>query len=256
MAKKDTPTEGLPPPGHERQEELKRRKDRLVAEGEQLMAELEKEAVDPAKLDPSKIDREVRQALNAHDEVWVSNADPNYRYAWIYRDPHGRFGGRFVHTMKAVGGGGYWEVVSGNMKEAREHIAPTGERWVADCLLMRCRVDKLAKLKLEDRERRYARQGNVASAFFDEAARQGVRAFDQDSMPAHIQARMESQSVGRQPSRPRGNPAGRLPGPMIPSARVMQHNAAYKLAQDKLVQQIRAGTIEGLTPEQAARGGK
>jgi hypothetical protein len=247
--KQHDPTDGLPEAGHSRREELKRRADKLMAEAELLMSEYEREPIDPAKLDPANIENEIRQAMNIHSEVWVSNANPNYRYAWIYRDPYNKYGGRFVHQMTAQG----WERVVGDMQEAREHgRTSTGERWVADCLLLRCRLDRYAALKLADRETRARRHDGITSQFFETAARRGVKVFDQNTMPEHIRGYMENMAGERQASRPLAHPA-RGRGMVVPPSRVLRAQAAQRLAMDKLAHQVRQGTVPGLKPEDTVR---
>lgn len=241
------PTDGLAEPGYQRREELRQRADGLMVEAERLMNEYERESIDPSKLDPAKVDREVRQAVNDSGEVFVSNANPNYRYVWIYRDPQNRFGGRFAHAAKAVG----FEVVSGDLPEASEHRAVTGERWVADCLLMRIRLDHYAKLQLRDREKRLRQQMGVSAGFFDAAERSGIRAFDHTNMPerymGHMAGLADMRNVGR-PQRGRG-PQRRT---TIPPARVQQANAVRQLTADKLTHQIKTGTVSGLDPQRVA----
>ena len=219
-----------------------------MLEAEQLMALYEVEGIDPERLDSKKIPREVRAAMGLNDEVYVSNSDRNFAYSWIFRDPYNRFGGRFVRAMQAIG----WEVVAGDMKEAAEHKAVTGERWVSDCLLMRCRLDRYAMIQLMDREKRLAVQDGITSAFFENAARRGVRVFDEKTMPDHIRGAIESQAGARTASRPTARPVARR-GLTVPPSRVLRAQAAHKLAMDKLAMQIRQGTVEGLSVEDTVR---
>jgi hypothetical protein len=163
--------EALPDAGHARREELKRRMAALEAEAAKLEAELEAQGIDPAKLSADAVEREVREATSDAGEVRVSNAQPGFAYTWIYRDPFSRFGGRQVYAMQALG----WERVAGNMPEAVEHKSVTGERWVADCLLMRCPIERFMALQLLDRKKRLAQQEGISAALFERAARAGVR---------------------------------------------------------------------------------
>lgn len=163
--------EALPDAGHARREELKRRMASLQVEADKLEAEFESQGIDPAKLSAEAVEREVRQATSDAGEVRVSNAQPGYAYSWIYRDPFNRFGGRQVYSMQALG----WERVSGNMPEAVEHKSVTGERWVADCLLMRCTLERFMALQLIDRKRRLAQQEGISGDLFERAARAGIR---------------------------------------------------------------------------------
>jgi len=226
----------LPPPGHERREELKRRADSLMAELETVMNQLQLGGIDASKLDVDKIPREVMAAMDyANHEVYVQDKDPNFIYAWIYRDPYNKFGGREVHRLQSRG----WEVVSDPLKEAWNYRSTTGERWVADCLLMRCRLDIYAQLQVQDRELRLRQQGAVTTSFFDIAERRGVRAFDEKTMPDYMRKQMESEASFRQQQRQRRRTA-------IPTTQSMTRAAAQQLAMDKLAQQIKSGTVAGL----------
>jgi hypothetical protein len=231
----------LPPAGDAQREELKKRAAALMAEAELIMGQLGVGAIDPAKLDSDTFEREVMAAMDfASGEVFVSNADPNYRYAWIYRDPRNQWGGRAVRQLQAIG----WQVVSGSMKEAEEHKAVTGERWVSDCLLMRCRVDRYAQLQVADREKRLRQADTVAASFFNAADKRGVRVFDQNTMPGHIRSQIESQAIARRPEKRRV---------VVPTAQAMTATAAQQLAKDRLNLAIKQGTVPGLTVNDAVR---
>lgn len=248
MSQDETLTDGLPEAGFARREELRRRAEALMLQADELMKLYEIEGIDAEKLDPNKIPREVRAAIGLNDEVYVSNADRNYAYSWIFRDPYNRFGGRFVRAMQALG----WEVVAGDLKEACEHKSVTGERWVSDCLLMRCRLDRYAAIQLHDREKRLAQQDGITSQFFENAARRGVRVFDEKTMPDHIRGAIESAAGARTASRPQARPV-RRGGLTVPPSRVLRAQAAQKLAMDRLAMQIRQGTVEGLRVEDTVR---
>lgn len=239
-------TEPLAEPGHQRREQLKARQDALMAEIETISAQLESEGVDPAKLDKTKIPREVMAAMDfANAEVYVSNANDNYRYAWIYRDPASRYGNRAVRSMQVIG----YEVVIGDMPEAKEHAhGPARERFVSDCILMRIRKENYEKWQLRDRLRRAQIENGVTAGFFDMAAKRGVRVFDQNTMPDHIRGYMESNAVSR---RPTGK--GLRTEVNIPSAQTLRVQAARQLAMDKLSAQIKAGTVEGLDVKDTTR---
>lgn len=117
-------------------------------------AKVEQESISEAKLKAVAEDREIRNVLELTG-LEVSNADPDYHYAWVYRDPFNRFGGRMVFEMKALG----WEVVSGDMKEAREHrVGTAGERWIGDVLLMRIPKTRFELLVAWDTEKRRRQQ--------------------------------------------------------------------------------------------------
>lgn len=144
---------------------------RLINEANELLADAQPETADPKNL---HVENEVRQALNEFNEVYVSNADESYKYSWVFRDPHNEFGGRFVRRLQAIG----WEVVSGTSKEAIEHKHVDGTRVVADCVLMRIRLDRYVVLQKRDRLLREAQQAGIYSDVYDLADRAGVRVWE------------------------------------------------------------------------------
>jgi len=160
--------------GDKRREELKKRHDELMEEAEKLASELGLFGVPADAFSSDKVDREVRRAVNDTGEVYVSNADVNYKYGWIYGDPQKRFGNRWVNAMKVLG----WEVVGGPMPEAAEHKDAAGHRWVADCILMRTRLDNYLKLQQRDREKRRARQEGIKANLEAMGDKYGVKVTD------------------------------------------------------------------------------
>jgi hypothetical protein len=160
----------LPESGANRQKELALKAERLIAAAEELLAKID---ITPASTDALEIDREVRAALNEMNEVYVSNAQSDYTYAWIYRDPHNDFGGRYVRRMQALG----WERVLGDDPEAKEHKHVEG-RVVADTLLMRIRLDRKLLLDKRDRLLREAQQAGITARVYDLAERAGTRMLD------------------------------------------------------------------------------
>lgn len=162
----------LSAPGDARREELKKRQEALMAEAEKIAEEL---GLFGASEDAfTHVDREVRQSVNDSGEVYVSNADKNYKYAWIYGDPQRKFGNRWVNGMKVLG----WEVVSGPLREAWEHRDPAGHRWVADCILMRTRLDNYLKLQQRDREKRRSIQEGIKGELEAIGDKYGVQVTD------------------------------------------------------------------------------
>jgi len=175
-------------PGDQRRDALKRRLDELQEEAEKISSELNIFKVDPSVMDPKKIPREVRRAINDNGEVWVSEADPNYRYAWIYRDPRWQWGGKWVSAAKVQG----WEVVSGEMKEAKEHACGAAkERIISDCILMRIRLDHFLQLQERDRKKRRQRHESITSDLENLAAKHGVKV--EHEIPSGVSDQMESQ---------------------------------------------------------------
>lgn len=149
----------LPPAGDTRRDELKKRADDLAVEADKLMAEAGARGVEALSLSPDKLkeiaeDREIRQVTELCG-MEVSKSDPEYHYAWVYRDPFNSLGGRMVTEMKFLG----FELVSGDMREAREHKnGPAGERWIGDVVLMRInktRFELIQKLDAKKRAERH-----------------------------------------------------------------------------------------------------
>jgi hypothetical protein len=215
-----TPAENaLPAAGHARREELKRRLESLQKEIESL-DDGDRGTIDPSKLE---IDREVAVHFTGPDaELYISNADRNFKYTWVYRDPYNKFGGRFVRSYQVDG----WQIVTGSdMREAWEHRSVTGERWVADCLLMRMRVDKHAEMHIKRLQRRVALEHGVTSQLEELAARSGVKVHTHyDDMPGHLQSAVESASSGH----------------------MQRRQFARQMASTQMDKAIRAGKIPGV----------
>lgn len=166
------------PGGHESRERLARRAEELISKAQEILASMDVYGADPNGVE---IENEVRAALDEMNEVYVSNKRDEYTYAWVYRDPHNEMGGRYVRRMQALG----WEVVSADDPEAREHKFVDGTRVVADCLLMKLRVDRAILLEKRDRILREAQQAGIASRIYDLAARAGTRVYDK--LPGFMQ---------------------------------------------------------------------
>jgi hypothetical protein len=205
------PEPDLPPAGDERREVLKRRMDSLQEELETIAKELEVEGINPKTFQP---DREAMQTMGMDGELEISHANANYQYVWVWRDPYNRLAGRVVFAYKREG----WEVVSGDMPEARDRMAVTGERWAVDCLLMRMPKGRYEQIKAQERRRRLARETGVEQGLLEQAERHGAKVFDLTTMPAY--ATMDRSAVRGQMAR--------------------------KMALDRLGAHIRAGTIPGM----------
>lgn len=169
-------------------EELSRKAERLIQAAQKLLDQIEVETADPNQL---QADREIRQALDEFNEVYVSNQQGEYAYAWIYRDPSNQLGGRYVRQMQALG----WEVVRAEMPEAKEHTFVDSTRVVADCLLMRIRLDRKLLLDKRDALLREAQQVGIVSRIQDLAERAGTRVYDK--LPGFVEEAMSSQAQAR-----------------------------------------------------------
>ena len=145
----------LPPAGHSRDEELRRRADALDEAIEIEAANTEVESMNPKAFEPIN---EIQQAFNDQtNELEVSNPDPAYVYCWVNAGQHGIF-----IKMKTAQ---RWEVVQGDDPEAIEHrglMADTTRR-VGDCILMRIRKDFYRIIKKRQEEASLARLGATSA---------------------------------------------------------------------------------------------
>lgn len=123
------PVAPLPPPGHERNEELKRRTDNLqqYAESDKVP---EAYSFDPSTFD---VDRELRNMLE-RNILEVTSPSPGFKYGWFFVGTD-KVPGEI--TFKQVDG---WEVVQGDMPECKHLLkygSPDTTRRFGDTLLMR-----------------------------------------------------------------------------------------------------------------------
>lgn len=142
----------LPPPGHARREEVRRREERLAARVQELASKLEGGESVGNLAEALGIEREIVQKFDADGVIRVSNARPDYVYAWISYDYPSHAKGAAVRRMLTRRG---WEVVNEwsctpeckrgrtatcghNMPEAPDLRQPDGTRKVGDTILMRC----------------------------------------------------------------------------------------------------------------------
>lgn len=140
------------PAGDERREAERIAADTLAEAAETQMPE--GGAIDPRKF---RVENELAQHFN---DLEVSEAQPEYEYCWVQAG----FAGRFIKaklservrmngTMESV-----WEVVQGDMPEARElkgMMADTTRR-LGDVILMRARKDRFLRVKQLREARRQA----------------------------------------------------------------------------------------------------
>lgn len=178
-------------PGVQRVEAAVKRAEELIRQSQEILDEIGVQGADASAL---QIEREVRQALNEFNEVYVSHAQSEFAYAWIYRDPGNQFGGRYVRKMQALG----WEVVQGDNPEAQEHRFVDGTRVVSDCVLMRIRIDRKMMLDKRDRLLREAQQEGIVSRVHELAERAGTRVYDK--LPGFVEEALSSQADQRRAS--------------------------------------------------------
>lgn len=131
----------LPPAGFQRREELAKRRETL----EELAAQEDPQAyrVDPKAVE---IDNEIADPISK-GLLDVTKKDEAYDYCWVnFVSQHG-----YAVTFKQSYG---WEVVSGDMPEAKERKDELGRRRIGDTILMRIKKDVHLRQQLKERERR------------------------------------------------------------------------------------------------------
>jgi len=219
----------LPPPGDERREVLRKRYDALQQEAAELAAELEQEKIPEKAFEP---DHNVRSEAYANKdgnipddaELKITNKQPGYKYAWIHRDRFGNTGDVQTNMMLRLG----WEVVTGDMPEARERMAATGERHLIDCRLMRIRTEVDEENQQKNRIYRQWRETGVSQELLEQAAKHGNNIYDLENAPPAVRqvmtARLSSRGVNSS----------------------VNQMAAKQLAMRALDRHIRAGTLPGL----------
>lgn len=151
----------LPPAGHARDEELKKRTDRLEMK-------IEQEAPEVYPMPEIEEDREILHALYEHDMLEVSEPEPGFTYCWAYYG----LNGQMVWMKKSLG----WEVVKGkHFREAREHMDSDGTRTIGDVLLMRIPTQRYKAIIKQQRERRQSQQLGVSAEVIAYARKHGLK---------------------------------------------------------------------------------
>lgn len=198
-------TPDLPPAGHERDELLKVREDALQEQAEIRAAQGEREAIDPAKV---RVESELAQYF---DELDVAGRDPAFAYCWVPTHTYGRF----VQQKLYKG----WEMVQGEMPEARALKHTDTTRKLGDVVLMR--IPKARKELLDKREefKRFQQEEGVSAQLAELAEQHDTQIIQGGDLdPGHLR-RMQAQSHARN----RAGRAvdkwirqGRMPGMVMP----------------------------------------
>jgi len=181
---------GLPPAGHQRDEELKRRADILAEEGEKRAKVEGVEAIDPNSLTLES------ELVSQMDELSVTNRQPGYEYCWVNFDSPSHARGLMVKNKLREKG---WEIVCGDMPEAIEVKDVAGNRRVGDVILMRIPKPLYdAHLRLE-RERAARMSGSSHSTLQELGEKyrgRGVIVHTPDNMDPNLLKTMESRARG------------------------------------------------------------
>ncbi len=176
------------PPGHARDEEKRERIDILEEKIEKLMAQLDINAIDGAKMKAVMDDREVANHLQ-EGHLFVTNPDPAYMYKWA---DFAHASGTMCWQAKAVG----WIQVGGDDTECHEHRKEDGSRRVGDVMLFKMRKDLHFLMRQEEEKQRNLRQYGVEATLEDMADRNpGIKFYSTAQgtpLPSAAQARMKN----------------------------------------------------------------
>lgn len=234
----------LPPAGDARRDEMKRRLDQLNADRAQFEADFAGEigAIDPAKLDPKNVDREIAVHFDPSSKMLeVTDARPDRVYFWEQADPGGRFGNVWVLSRKATG----WKVIDSKDREARDKMAVDGTRRVGDAILMWIERERYEQLMIADRRRRIARKEGLSVELLERAERAGVQIHDltNPQTPRARELFARAQAAAGDAARATMVSTMRQAG-RGGATRAMASEIANRRVEDAL----RAGTIPGLQP--------
>lgn len=150
------------PAGHARDEQIKINADLNAQRIEQ--AAQTSGAINPAAFAP---DREI---LAHTDGLEVSNQQPGFVYAWkLFDNPKSNVG-YWVNQAKIQG----WQVVCGDMPEAKEHEIAGGMRKIGDCVLMRIPADRHAAIMRHEEQLAADRANAVHSNLMELGKARGV----------------------------------------------------------------------------------
>lgn len=203
-------TSPLPPSGDERRDVLRQRDDDLAEAAESL-----NDDVGAVRADALEIDNEIAQYS---DLLAVSNQDAAYMYCWVnFQSQHG-----IAVQYKLAEG---WEVVQGDMSEARERRGVGGDtsRRLGDVLLMRIRKDRHFALRQRAKRAAEAREGSIGAGMRDLGERYASRGLivhaDDTAMNPKLLQTLHTRSLARSTATRMVDEAvrqGRMPGVPAP----------------------------------------
>ena len=168
----------LPPAGHERDEELRRRTDQLELQGEEQFANVTSISTD-ALTEDHDAQVAIRAAGIVRDEPLrdgneVEDAEPGYVYCWAREDKPGeQVRWKLAKKVRMPDGSmaPLWEVVQGDMPEAKSVRDVRGYRKSVDCILLRARADRYRQYQIEMAELNHLRMHGTSEGFEDLARR-------------------------------------------------------------------------------------
>lgn len=201
----------LPPAGHARTDELKRRTDKLEELAEKQYAGVE--SIDPSKLEP---DREIQYSIsNNYLEIGVNH--PFLKTKWVNCvNQHSTM----VWQEKAKG----WKVSTiHEFPEAAPLVREDNTIRVGDVLLMHIRIDEHLKLEQREEQKRFRQQ-------------LGIEAELHDIVGKHSNAfTVHSENTGGIPDSITSRMGGDL-----------RRSASHQIAARTLGERLKRGTIPGV----------
>lgn len=199
-----------------------RRANAMARSKDELDEQMDGKELATRALKDIKIDGEIVSTFNSGE---VSNADPAFHYKWArYVKPYGGVAPvdyDLALTIRTSSHGVLkcWEKVNGSMVEAIEHRDETGCRKVGDVMLIRCRKDVYAAIRVWEDQKVKDRNASSANSLQSIGDRTGV--------PVRVTA------VDRD-----------IDDPVM--QRALKHAAAKEIANRQLDDQLRHGRVRGM----------
>lgn len=213
----------LPPAGHERREVLKRRDDAL-----QRAIEANAAKIIMGKLDANmlELDNDISSRISYMN---VTNADPNYKYAWISKNNYGTH----IRRLELLG----WRKVQGDDPECLELKGSEGSRagtgtpdttrQNGDVILMKIPLDRYIAIQAREHARTIQLHQSSASELLSLADR--YRKF------VKLRTVEGAENMGEN-----------FEGPPIQPRQFSANPYARRAALEKLDQHLRAGNVPGM----------
>lgn len=180
---------GLPPAGHTRDEELKKRTDALEEKAESQFVDRGAIPHDSSVLDPSQ-NREIQSHIRkSHLEVGIDH--PYLKVKWVNWK---NLEGTKVWEAKADG----WMVATSHeFPEAKDMVREDGTIRIGDVMLMCIRMDEYLKLEQREKDKRLRQQYGIESEIRALAARnpsvfKEVHSSESGGIPDKYMSTMES----------------------------------------------------------------
>lgn len=151
------------PAGHARDEQIKMNTDINAKKVEQAAETAG--SINPAAFEP---DREI---LAHTDGLEVSDKQPGFVYAWKCFDSPASNKGYWVKQAQIQG----WQLVCGDMPEAKECKDVAGMRRVGDTVLMRIPIERHQQLEQADQKANRDREASVHSNLIQLGKEMGVK---------------------------------------------------------------------------------